>query len=75
MAPGEVRATDVMVNVTCFDDKSWFGHLGFIFVFLGRPQKKLLFRIVFSFLPAWLITLRTDRWRRAKILIDPATSL
>ncbi len=38
-----VRATDVMVNVTCFGDKSWFGHLGFIFVFLGRPPEKVTF--------------------------------
>ncbi|WP_216086906.1 hypothetical protein, partial [Listeria monocytogenes] len=42
-APEAVRATDVMVNVTCFGDKSWFGHLGFIFVFLGRPPEKVTF--------------------------------
>ncbi|EOB3840238.1 hypothetical protein ACII1X_004580, partial [Salmonella enterica] len=51
------------------------GILGLSLFFWGAPQKKLLFRIVSSFLPAWLITLRTDRWRRAKILVDPATSL
>ena len=48
-----VRATDVMVNVTRFDDDLWFQHLEFIFVFLGIPQKKLLFRMTSSFLPTW----------------------